>query len=49
MLEEDEGEDGDEDLADYTGVNDRLYLGKGANKRAAQRLKGEIGELIEDR
>ncbi len=49
MREEDEGEDGDEDLADYTGVNDRLYLGKGANKRAAQRLKGEIGELIEDR
>ncbi|BEI96045.1 hypothetical protein CcaverHIS631_0109940 [Cutaneotrichosporon cavernicola] len=48
MREEDEGEDGDEDLADYTGANDRLYLGKNANKRAAQRLKGEIGELIED-
>ncbi|KLT41564.1 hypothetical protein CC85DRAFT_261824 [Cutaneotrichosporon oleaginosum] len=49
MREEDEGEEGDEGLADYTGVNDRLYLGKSANKRAAQRLKGEIGELIEDR
>ncbi|GMK57675.1 hypothetical protein CspeluHIS016_0405090 [Cutaneotrichosporon spelunceum] len=48
MREEDEGEDGDEDLADYTGANDQLFLGKNANKRAAQRLKGEIGELIED-
>lgn len=49
MREEDEGEDGDEGLEDYTGANDRLYIGKSANKRAAQRLKGEIGELIEDR
>lgn len=46
MREEDEGEDGDEGLADYTGANDRVYLGKGANKAAARRLKGEIGEMI---
>lgn len=49
MREEDEGEDGDEGLADYTGVNERLYIGKKANKAAARRLKGEIGELIDER
>ncbi|KAL1412967.1 hypothetical protein Q8F55_000716 [Vanrija albida] len=49
MREEDEGDEGDEDLADYTEQNSRLYLGKQANKRAAARLKGEIGELIADR
>lgn len=37
------------DMADYTEANERLFLGKQANKSAARRLKGEIGELIDDR
>jgi GC-rich sequence DNA-binding factor len=37
------------DLADFTGASDRLHLGKSANKAAARRLKGEIGEMIADR
>lgn len=37
------------ELADYTEVNERVQLGKGANRAAARRLKGEIGELIADR
>ncbi|KAK8849483.1 hypothetical protein IAR55_004817 [Kwoniella newhampshirensis] len=49
MREEDEEGDGDEDMADYTEANERLHLGKNANKAAARRLKGEIGELIADR
>lgn len=36
-------------MADFTEVNDRLHLGKGANRAAARRLKGEIGELIDER
>ena len=36
-------------MADYTEANERLFLGKQANKSAARRLKGEIGELIDDR
>ena len=36
------------DLAEYTEANERLHLGKGANKAAARRLKGEIGEMIDD-
>ena len=35
-------------MADYTEANDRLHLGKTANKAAARRMKGEIGELIDD-
>ncbi|KGB78044.2 GC-rich sequence DNA-binding factor [Cryptococcus deuterogattii R265] len=49
MREEDEEGEGDEDLADYTGAKDKLFLGKNANKAAARRLRGEIGELIADR
>jgi len=37
------------DLAEYTEQNDKLYLGKKANKAAARRMKGEIGEMIDDR
>ena len=37
------------DMAEYTEANDKLYLGKKANKSAARRLKGEIGEMIADR
>jgi hypothetical protein len=37
------------ELAEYTEANDRLYLGKKANKAAARRMKGEIGEMIADR
>lgn len=49
MREEDEGEEGDEAMAEYTGANDRLYLGKEASKAAARRMKGEIGEMIAER
>ncbi|WVR08253.1 hypothetical protein IAU60_005300 [Kwoniella sp. DSM 27419] len=49
MREEDEEGDGDEDLAEFTGVNDKLYLGREANKAAARRMRGEMGELIADR
>ena len=37
------------DMADFTEANDKIYLGKNANKAAARRLRGEIGELIADR
>lgn len=37
------------DLAMYTEANDKLYIGKKANKDAARRLRTEIGEMIEDR
>jgi hypothetical protein len=37
------------DMADYTEANERLFLGKKANKTAARRLQGEIGEMIADR
>jgi GC-rich sequence DNA-binding factor len=37
------------DLAMYTEANDRLHLGKKANKDAARRLRNEIGEMIDDR
>lgn len=37
------------DMADFTEANERLFLGKKANKSAARRLKGEIGEMIADR
>jgi GC-rich sequence DNA-binding factor len=36
------------DLAEYTEAKDRLYIGKKANKDAARRMKGEIGEMIAD-
>ncbi|WWD20108.1 hypothetical protein CI109_104583 [Kwoniella shandongensis] len=49
MREEDEEGDGDEDMAEYTEANERMHLGKSANKAAARRLKGEIGEMIADR
>ncbi|WWC93055.1 uncharacterized protein L201_008019 [Kwoniella dendrophila CBS 6074] len=49
MREDDEQGDGDEDMAEYTEANDKLYLGREANKAAARRLKGEIGEMIAER
>ncbi|WVN87006.1 uncharacterized protein L203_102182 [Cryptococcus depauperatus CBS 7841] len=49
MREEDEEDEGDEDMADYTGAKEKLYLGKDQNKAAARRLRGEIDELIADR
>lgn len=49
MREEDEGEEGDEHFASYTEANDRLAIGREANRTAARRLRGEIGELIADR
>ncbi|KAK4683886.1 hypothetical protein P7C73_g6329, partial [Tremellales sp. Uapishka_1] len=49
MREEDEEGEGDEDLADFTEANTRLPLGRNANKQAARRMKGEIGEMIADR
>ncbi|WVQ79421.1 hypothetical protein IAT38_001518 [Cryptococcus sp. DSM 104549] len=49
MREEDEEGEGDEDLAEFTEAKDKLYLGKKANKAAARRLRGEIGEMIDDR
>lgn len=49
MREEDEGEEGDEDFAMYTEAHDRLALGRDANRTAARRLKGEIGEMIAER
>jgi len=36
-------------MAEYTEANEKMYLGKNANKSAARRLKGEIGEMIADR
>ena len=36
------------DLAENTEANERLHVGKGANKAAARRLRGEIGEMIDD-
>jgi GC-rich sequence DNA-binding factor len=36
-------------MANFTEANERMFLGKSANKSAARRLKGEIGELIDDR
>jgi GC-rich sequence DNA-binding factor len=35
-------------MADYTEANSRLPLGKNANRLAARRLKGEIGEMIDE-
>ncbi|WRT69477.1 uncharacterized protein IL334_006463 [Kwoniella shivajii] len=49
MREEDEEGDGDEDMAEYTEAKDKLFLGRDANRAAARRLKGEIGEMIADR
>lgn len=48
------GQDGIEELtyivlAAYTESSNRLYIGKQANKAAARRLRGEIGEMIAER
>lgn len=37
-----------EDLAEFTEANTRMPLGKNANRLAARRLKGEIGEMIDE-
>ncbi|WVF68661.1 hypothetical protein IAT40_003432 [Kwoniella sp. CBS 6097] len=49
MREEDDLGDGDEDLAAFTTDNDKVYLGREANKAAARRMRGEMGELIAER
>ncbi len=36
------------DLAEFTGANERLSLGKTANRIAARRLKNELVEMIDD-
>jgi GC-rich sequence DNA-binding factor len=36
------------DLAEYTGTNEKLSLGKTANRIAARRLKNELVEMIDD-
>lgn len=36
------------DLAGYTEVNDRLYIGKKATKAQTRRERGEMGEMIAD-
>ena len=48
VREEDELGDGDEDLAAYTGSMEKVPLGKKANKEAARKLRGEMGEMIEE-
>lgn len=48
VREEDELGDGDEDLADFTGSMEKVPLGRKANREAAIRMRGEMGELIED-
>lgn len=51
LMREDDiiGDEGDEDLADYTEAKDRLYIGRDQNRTAARRMKGDIGEMIEER
>ncbi|KAL7424936.1 hypothetical protein Q5752_000623 [Cryptotrichosporon argae] len=48
MREDDDGDDGDEDVADYTGANERLYLGAEARRAARRREIGERGEMVQD-
>ncbi|GAA5906527.1 uncharacterized protein JCM6883_004506 [Sporobolomyces salmoneus] len=48
VREDDELGDGDEDLADFTGSFEKIPLGRKANREAAIKLKGEIGEMIEE-
>ncbi|GAA5956041.1 hypothetical protein JCM3765_005437 [Sporobolomyces pararoseus] len=47
VREEDELGDGDEDLNQFTGSLDKIPLGRKANLDAAQKLKGEMGEMIQ--
>jgi GC-rich sequence DNA-binding factor len=48
VREEDELGDGDEDLADFTGSLESVPLGRKANRQAAIKLRGEMGEMIEE-
>ncbi|KAK4050355.1 hypothetical protein OIO90_005148 [Microbotryomycetes sp. JL221] len=48
VREEDELGDGDDDVAQYTGVNDIVPLGKKANKDAAKRMKEGMIDLIDE-
>ncbi|GAA6020925.1 hypothetical protein JCM11491_000069 [Sporobolomyces phaffii] len=48
VREEDELGDGDDDLAAFTGADDRVALGRTANRAAASRLRDEMGDLIDD-
>ncbi|GAA5934347.1 uncharacterized protein JCM15063_004548 [Sporobolomyces koalae] len=48
VREEDELGDGDEDLAAYTGSMDKIPLGRKANREAAIKLRGEMGDMIDD-
>lgn len=48
VREEDELGDGDEDLAQFTGADETVPLGRKANRDAAIKLRGEMGEMIEE-
>lgn len=48
VREDDEIGDGDDDMADFTGAQEKVPLGKKANKEAAQRLKAGMIDMIDD-
>jgi GC-rich sequence DNA-binding factor len=48
VREEDELGDGDDDHAEFTGANERMPLGKKANREAARRMKEGIVDMIEE-
>ncbi|KAI5481193.1 GC-rich sequence DNA-binding factor [Pseudohyphozyma bogoriensis] len=48
VREEDELGDGDEEMAEFTGAQEKVALGKKANKEAAARLRKGMEEMIDD-
>ncbi|KAK4050995.1 hypothetical protein OIV83_003124 [Microbotryomycetes sp. JL201] len=48
VREDDEIGDGDDDMAEFTGAQDKVPLGKKANKEAAQRLKSGMIDMIDE-
>ncbi|KAM0790089.1 hypothetical protein ACM66B_005417 [Microbotryomycetes sp. NB124-2] len=48
VREDDEIGDGDEDMAQYTGAQDKVPLGRKANKEAAKRLKEGMIDMIDE-
>ncbi|KAL8278337.1 hypothetical protein RQP46_009229 [Phenoliferia psychrophenolica] len=48
MREEDEIGDGDDDLAEFTGAQETVPLGKKANKEAAERMRSGMVDMIQD-
>ncbi|KAF8517432.1 nineteen complex-related protein 2-domain-containing protein [Hysterangium stoloniferum] len=48
MREEDELGEGEEDMAEYTGAQERIALGKKGQKAAAQKKRMGMAEMIED-